>query len=149
MAVSRAMRRLLRIRDLEEEQCRLALDKALSELNSLQQALTATAERARCGRRLVEASVRTGELSDRLAGIEETRAAGHHATALVPRIAEAELLVSAMRQKFLSKRVERRQAETLIRETQARDATEAGRRDQRALDDWYRFRLHLEDAADK
>jgi hypothetical protein len=54
-----------------------------------------------------------------------------------------------MRQKFLSKRVERRQAETLIRETQARDATEAGRRDQRALDDWYRFRLHLEDAADK
>jgi hypothetical protein len=53
-----------------------------------------------------------------------------------------ELGVATLRQEFLGKRVERRQAETLIRETEARDAIEAGRRGQQALDDWYRFRLH-------
>jgi len=42
MAVSRALRRLLRIRDLEEEQCRLALDSAVSERNRLEHVLTAT-----------------------------------------------------------------------------------------------------------
>jgi len=142
MAVSRALRRLLRIRSLEEEQRRLALESAIGELNRLEHALAATAERDRRGRRLAAASAHTGELTDRLAGLEETRAATRHAAALAPRIAAVELGVAALRQEFLGKRVERRQAETLIRETEARDAIENGRHGQQALDDWYRFRLH-------
>jgi len=47
MAVSRALRRLLRIRELEEEQNRLALESALGELNRLEYALEATIERGR------------------------------------------------------------------------------------------------------
>ena len=70
MAVSRALRRLLRIRELEEEQCRLALEAAIGELSRLEHAMAATAERDRRGRRLVEASARSGELRDRLAGLE-------------------------------------------------------------------------------
>ena len=146
MAVSRALRRLLRIRDIEEEQSRLALESALSELHRLEYALEATAEQDRRGRRLVQISACSGELPDRLAGLEETRAAGRRGAALAPRIADAELDVAALRQEFLSKRVERRQAETLIRETEARDAIEAGRRDQQALDDWYGNRLHRAEA---
>ncbi|MGA2168053.1 MAG: hypothetical protein ABSG62_07550 [Terracidiphilus sp.] len=146
MAASRALRQLLRIRDIEEEQSRLALESALSQLNRLEHALAATAERDRRGRRLVDASARTGELPDRLAGLEETRAAGRHAAALAPRIADAELGVAARRREFLLKRVERRQAETLIQEAEARDAVEAGRREQQALDDWFRNRLHGEEA---
>jgi hypothetical protein len=146
MAVSRALRRLLRIRDLEEEQCRLALDSAVGELNRLEFALVATAERDRQGRRLVEASARNGELPDRLAGIEETRAAKRHAAVLTPRIAAVRINVTALRQQFLMKRVERRQAEALIQETEARDAVEANRRSQQALDDWYRNRLHRVEA---
>jgi flagellar biosynthesis chaperone FliJ len=146
MAASRALRRLLRIRDIEEEQSRLALESALSQLNRLEHALAATAERDRRGRRLVDASARTGELPDRLAGLEETRAAGRHAAALAPRIGDAELGVAARRREFLLKRVERRQAETLIQEAEARDAVEAGRREQQALDDWFRNRLHREEA---
>jgi hypothetical protein len=80
MAVSRGLRRLLRIRDLEEEQCRLALESAMGTLHRLQHALEATVERGRRGRRLIEASVHSGELTDRLAGLEEIRSAG--ATAL-------------------------------------------------------------------
>lgn len=146
MTVSRALRRLLRIRDLEEEQCRLALDSALGELNRLEFALVATAERDRQGRCLVEASARTGELPDRLAGIEETRAAKRHAAVLVPRIAAVRLNVTALCQQFLMKRVERRQAEALIQEIEARNAVEANRRSQQALDDWYRNRLHQVEA---
>lgn len=91
MAVSRALRRLLRIRDIEEEQGRLALESALGDLRHLENALAATVERARSGRRLVGTSAHSGELPDRLAGLEETRAADRRAAVLVPRIADAEL----------------------------------------------------------
>jgi len=57
--------------------------------------------------------------------------------------------VARLRQEFLGKRVERRQAETLIEKTEAQDAIEAGRHAQQALDDWYRFGLHRESALRK
>jgi len=116
MAVSRALRRLLRVLSLEEEQCRLELEAALGDLRQWEHALSATAERARGGRRLVQASARTGELPDRLAGLEETSAAIRRATALEARIEQAEREVEELRLAFLDKRVEYRQAETLIRE---------------------------------
>jgi len=59
MAVSRALRRLLRIRDLQEEQSRLVLESALGELHRLENAMTATFVRDRQGRSLVQASART------------------------------------------------------------------------------------------
>jgi flagellar biosynthesis chaperone FliJ len=142
MAVSRALRRLLRIRDLQEEQSKLALESALSELHRLEHALVATFERNRRGRSLVQSSAQTGQLMDRLAGLEETRSASLHAAALGPRIDAMGDVVVDRRQEFLAKRVERRQAETLIEETEAREATEAGRRGQQALDDWYSSRLY-------
>jgi hypothetical protein len=54
--------------------------------------------------------------------------------------------VATLREEFLAKRVERRQAETLIKETEARDAIEAGRRSQQNLDDWFGNRMHRKDA---
>jgi hypothetical protein len=149
MAVSHALRRLLRIRDLEEEQSQLALEFALGEFNRLETALTTAVERELRGRRLVEMSARTGQLSDRLAGIEETRSAGRHALMLEPKINAGKEKVAARRQEFLLKRVERRQAETLIQKTEARDALEAGHHIQQTLDDWYNSRLFSErDAAE-
>jgi flagellar biosynthesis chaperone FliJ len=146
MAVSRALRRLLRIRNLEEEQSRLVLESALGELGRLEHALTATSVRGRRGRRLVEESARTGQLPDRLAGLEETRSAIRHAGALGPRIEAAGDDVTALRREFMAKRVERRQAETLIRETEAEEAIVASRRGQQALDDWHGSRLYREGA---
>jgi hypothetical protein len=147
MAVSHALRRLLRIRDLEEEQSQLALEFALGEFNRLATALATAVERELRGRRLVEMSARTGQLSDRLAGIEETRSAGRHALMLEPKINAGKEKVAARRQEFLLKRVERRQAETLIQKTEARDALEASRHIQQTLDDWYNSRLFSERAA--
>jgi hypothetical protein len=144
MAVSRALRRLLRIRQIEEEHSRLTLESALGELHRLEHALAASGDRERWGRSLVIASVQSGELPDRLAGIEETRWAGRHTEALVPLIATAEEDASELREEFLMRRVDRRQAETLIQETEAKDAIEDGRRSQQAIDDWHRSRQHRE-----
>ena len=149
MAVSRALRRLLRIRDLEEEQCRLALESALGELRHLEHALAATFDRKRRGRSLVQSSAQTGELMDRLAGLEETRSASLHASALGPKINAMGEEVRVRRQAFLLKRVERRQAETLIEETEAREAVETGRRGQQALDDWYSSRLNRDECKEE
>lgn len=142
MAVSHALRRLLRIRELEEEQSRLALESTVAELNSLERALVAAAERDHQGRLLIGASAHSGELPDRLAGLEEMRAATRRTTALLPRIEDVKLDVTAMREAFIGKRVQRRQAESLIQATEAQDAIEAGRRSQQGLDDWYRNRMH-------
>ena len=137
MAVSRAMRRLLRVLESQEEQYRAALASALANLKRLEGAMAATAERDRAGRQLVADSARTGELTDRLAGLEETRTARRHAAGLTPKITEAKLAATARQQEFLAKRIERRQAEMLIRKTEAEDNLEAGRRAQQGLDDWF------------
>ncbi len=102
MAVSRALRRLLRIRELEEEQSRLALESALGELNRLKHALTATAERDRRGRRLVEASAqrascRTGWRASK----RRARPTGWRGRWLRA-FADAELDVAARREEFLA-----------------------------------------------
>jgi hypothetical protein len=142
MAVSRALRRLLNVLEIEEDQCRLALETAMGEVRLLERSMTAARTRERSGRQLFISSASSGELPDRLAGIEETRAARRRALALTPRIADAELEAAELREAYLLKRVERRQAETLIEEAEARDAIEAGRHGQQALDDWYLNRLH-------
>jgi len=146
MPVSRSMRRLLHIRNIEEEQCRLALESALGELNRLENALRSASERERRGRRLVETGVRGGELLDRVAGLEETHAAGRHTAALTPMIAASTLDVVTRREEYLSKRIERRQAETLIGVTEAQDAVVANRREQQGIDDWYRSRMRQAEA---
>ena len=104
MAVSRAMRRLIEVRELEEELSQAALESAVGDLRRMESALTAAKERERNGRRQVTASASTGELVDRIAGLEETRAAGRHGAALKPRIAEAELEVARRRQEFHRKK---------------------------------------------
>jgi len=137
MAVPRAMRRLLRIRETEEEQRQAALESAQSDLRRLEEALALAQERERRGRRLVAASAETGELTDRIGGLEEMRTARRHAAALTPRIAEAELAVTARRREFLAKRVERRQVESLIEKAELKESGMAGRRAQGELDVWF------------
>jgi hypothetical protein len=78
--------------------------------------------------------------------MEETRAAGRVALALKPRVWDAEQDVAGLREDYLARRVERRQAETLIEEAETRDAQDSERRSQQGLDDWFRNRLHRAEA---
>jgi flagellar export protein FliJ len=137
MAVSRGLRRLLEVRALEEELSQAAVEEAVATLRLLEAAIEAAVLREREGRRLVTASAASADAADRIAAIEEMRAAKRRAAALKPRIAEMEAEVDARRALFLAKRMERRQVETLIQKTQAADARVAGRRAQREIDDWF------------
>lgn len=142
MGVSRGLRRLLRIRDLEEEQKRVALESAMGELRRLENALETAMTRNRRGRGLVDASARSGELIDRQAGLVESQTAMRYAVILSERIVEAEREAARMRGEFLAKRIERRQAETLIEEAKKGEAIDQVRRSQQSLDDWHRVRLY-------
>jgi flagellar biosynthesis chaperone FliJ len=146
-AVLRGLRRLLQLRQLEEDQSRVALESALAELHRLEQALTTAGERGRRSRQLVHLAVRTDEMCDRIAGLEEGRAALRLAAMLEEAIPRARQTADVLRSNYQSARVERRQVETLLREAEAAEALNAGRRSQQALDDRYGSRLQFAEAA--
>ena len=76
MAIRGALDRLFRVRELEEEQCGAAVEEAVVQMRRLENAVVAAQERIRRGRLLVAASAQSGDLLDRVAGVEETRSAG-------------------------------------------------------------------------
>jgi flagellar biosynthesis chaperone FliJ len=129
MPISPALRKLLRIRELEEEQSRIALETALGEMNRLKRALAGTAQSGQAARRLFASGVQSGNLTDRVAGVQEMRAAD-----------TAGPEVATLRERFLATRVQRRQAESLVNESKSRAELEEGRRSQRDLDDLHRAR---------
>ncbi len=151
MPVSNALKRLLRIRDLEQEQHRRALESALSELRRLEDALERASVRERGGRSEFAAGVldqnpQFDQDSDQeshakplalQSALVETAIGQNHAQALAPRISRATAQAALRQREFLLKRMERRQAETLIRETEATDAIEATRQGQKNADDWF------------
>lgn len=144
MPISPALRKLLRIRELEEEQSRIALETALGEMNRLKRALAGTAQSGQAARRLFASGVQSENLTDRVAGLQEMRAADHLAGALSRELVTAGPEVARLRERFLATRVQRRQAESLVNESESRAETEEERRNQRDLDDLYRARSKRE-----
>ncbi len=130
MPVSDALRRLLRVRELEEEQQRLALDTAAQELHRLESALSAAGDRERNARRHVAC-----EPLERIATLVDGSAARRASAALRPQLSIVEDEAARLRAGFLIRRTERRQVETLIAETESQDALIDSRRQQQQLDD--------------
>ena len=141
MASGRLTERVVRIRQMEEDESRRVLDLALAELAQLELGLRTSQQRERAGRGLVAASATSGEIADRIAGMEESRSASRRSAALRLRIRAAEDAVASLRQEFLSRRTSRLQAETLAATEKAREAEDSLRRGQRAVDDWYLGRM--------
>jgi len=142
MAVAKSLLRLLDVLEIEEDQARMAFEAATAEHAQLERQLTQALQSESHGRRLVASSAGTNNSTDRLAGLAQSRLAARDAVELQPRIERAAALVAENRELYLTKRVERRQAETLIEEAKAAEQIEAGRRGQQVLDDWYLNRLH-------
>ena len=150
MSVPKALERLLRIRGIEEEQRRLRLEATVARLQSLGQDRVAAAQMEREGRARLTAGAVSGELADRVAGAVEADTARARARMLEPRIAAAEIETIERRREFLEKRVEQRQAATLIEQAAARDELESGRRSQRDIDEWFGARMYRQaDATEK
>ena len=149
MSRPKTLERLLHIREIEEEQKRLQLDAALAKLESVERTREAAAEMERQGRTLVAASVVSGEIAERQAGLMETEIARRRARMLAMRIASAQKETIERRHDFIDKRIERRQAETLVARDDTREKLESGRRNQRSVDDWYGARMHRQGSDDQ
>jgi flagellar export protein FliJ len=135
VAISRGLSRLLGIREAEEQHRRSLLDGATAELHRLENAIRNAEERSRLGRARIASSVQSGDAEDRVAGLEEIAASDRLRAALLRRTAAAKKQVDELRREYLAKRIERRQAETLVDVAKAKEAVELNRRAQRELDD--------------
>jgi hypothetical protein len=122
---------------MEEEMRRRGLESAQGELTQLETALKGAGQKERKGRQLVNAGVLSEVLPDRLAGLEEVHAGIRLGSFLQQHIEAATLQVNERREEYLAKRLERRQAETLIEAAEATDKVDANRKSQQALDEWY------------
>lgn len=138
MAASKSLHRLLAIREAEEEQVRIEMDLAMAKLNSLEAAYARAHLHGRQARSLVMSSAQSGDLLDRIAGLEAIRTTSRLVNVLAGRINIAEEEVQRQRQKFLAKQTERRQVETLCEAMSAQEMVEGNRRSQLLLDDWHR-----------
>jgi flagellar biosynthesis chaperone FliJ len=149
MAVAKSLSRLLDVLEIEEEQAKRAFQAAMVEYRQLERRMSAALHSEKSGRQLVSASAVNNSLTDRLAGLEQSKLSARHAAELKSRMERAAKLVAENRELYLGKRIERRQAETLIDEARAAAQVEAGRRGQQVLDDWYLNRLHRNDLKDQ
>lgn len=140
MQVSPALKRLHSVRKLEEHQRQLEFTAAKADLDRLRSMLDRAHRRLRMARSLVSASIAGGALEDRLTAIEETVALDKLAKLLVEKINEADQRLAQVRAQFLSKRIERRQVETLLLAAQTEFDNDQRRKSQLSLDEWHRFR---------
>ena len=140
MSVSRALRNLLKVRGLEEEQYKGALESALAELRALETALGAALSRRRAARCSAAAQIEAGDGLGRRAAELELDAESRRATVLAARLPAFAARVVEARELYLGKRTERRQAESLVDAAAQRDELEGDRRLQRSVDDWFNTR---------
>jgi flagellar biosynthesis chaperone FliJ len=144
MAASKSLHRLLGIRQAEEEHSQTEMEMAMAELRRLMLAEETAYERGKRARGLVTSSAQSGELIDRIAGLQEMTTASRLQRMLAQLINMAKENVDQRRQDLLARRVARRQVETMVDAKLAEAKTEAGRKTQLALDDWHRSQRKAE-----
>jgi hypothetical protein len=140
VGISRGLRRLYELRQIEELQKASLFESAIAELRQLETALEVASTREGNGRALVSRSVMTGETQDRSFAVEEIAIAVRISTVLKARVRGAAENIQRIRDEFLHKRLEKRQAETLLESALEREASLAQRKMQLALDEWTRLR---------
>ncbi len=137
MSGTRVLQRLLRLRELQEEQSRVELEAAVGNRNRVAQELAAAASRQAQGRRAFMAGIYVQDATGRTACSVEMEQAEKTRPRIAARLEAADAEVARQREVFLAHRISRRQVETLVSAEQAALKEEAARRMQQMLDDWY------------
>jgi len=145
--VSNALRRLLQVREVEEDQHKAALALALGELRSLENALRAAEARERAGRAHIAAGAHSPDPADRIAAMVEAEAGRHAVHVLARRVNAAAAGAAALRAEYLAHRIERRQLGTVIRETEEQEEAGQTRSQQQKVDEWFGVRRHARASA--
>ena len=137
---SSAIRRLLRIRALEEEQSRMVLEAAEAEVKRLQSALGSVRQSEHQGREILTRGVQDGEPTDRIAGVEQIRACEQAAAWIAGRTLQAEAEAGTQRSAFVEKRIQCRQAESLHDAAISQSLHRDEKRMQQMQDEWHLMR---------
>ena len=142
MSRSRELRGLVALRDVQEQQAALRLESAIKELRRLEREWGIANARSSVARELVRTSAKTGQLEDRLSGLQEIVSAELSRRRLAMRVRSANQVVERTRFDAIAKRVEKRQAEILLENALNQDALRSLRREGMALEEWKRHRTH-------
>lgn len=137
MSGSKILRRLTRIRELEEEQSRLALEAAARIREQAAAELLAAHQEQLDGRSDLVRGVEHNDPRDRQTGLIRMQVATRHAEHLRPQLQQLDKQLARQRDEYLARRTARRQVETLLGEAELRARQEADRRAQQMLDDWF------------
>jgi predicted ribosome quality control (RQC) complex YloA/Tae2 family protein len=137
MTVRRVLTRLLRLRELEEEQSRLGLEATVGVRNRVQQDMDKATDWQEQGRRSFAAGIAGRDSISRTGAVLEVEQARQRRLRIYPRLQAADSEVARQREEFLLRRTGRRQVETLVENEKGIAEIEAGRRAQQMLDDWY------------
>jgi flagellar export protein FliJ len=137
MAVRRVLTRLLRLRELEEEQSRIKLESAVGDRDRVHEDLARAAECLIQGRQSFTAGIVNRDALGRTGAVLETEQARKQRLRILPRLQAAEAEVMRQREEYLLRRTGRRQVETLVENEKGMAMVEAARRAQQMLDDWY------------
>ncbi len=136
-SASKTLRRLARIRELEEEQSRLALESAARSREETAAELLAAHQERRDGRSDLVRGIERSDGLVRQTGLVLMEIAARQAEHLRPELHRLDQELARQRDEFLIRRTARRQVETLLNEAEREARVEADRRAQQMLDDWY------------
>ena len=142
MAGPHNLRRVCDVRKVQERLRRAQMESALARLRLLRNTLMTALESAKHARAMIVSSISSGEQVDRIAALQEITTSERRRKFLQQQIAAAEAEVASMRQEFMSKRIERRQVESLLDAARMRLQIEEKHKIQTALDDWHLSRLN-------
>ena len=137
MATRKKLVRLCHLREIEEEQSRLELERAVVVRNRLERDLGQTSE---LELRMKQEFVDFVSVDDRPGRTGATLAvglAGRQRLNLAKYLSEWDLTVAALRNDYLRRRTGRLQIESLIGAMKRKEETEAAHRAQQMLDDWF------------
>lgn len=137
MSASKTLRRLARIRELEEEQSRLVLEAAARSREEVASELLAAHQERRDGRVDLVRGVERSDGRVRQTGLVRMEMAARQTEVLRPQLERMDQELARQRDEYLARRTARRQVETLLAEAERLARQEADRRAQQMLDDWY------------
>lgn len=145
----KAIQRLLRLRELEEEQSRRRLEAATRQLSQIELAMESAVQRQVQSRENFLAAVTENDVQRRVGSILDMGQGVQHQRHIEPTLRAIEIEVVSQRAEFLSKRTYRQQVETLIANARQRADADTTRRAQQMLDDWYGRRTRPKNAKAK
>jgi ribosome-binding ATPase YchF (GTP1/OBG family) len=146
--MSRSLKRILKIRELVEDQSRLRMETAMRDLAQIELNMDRWHRRQMFSREYGFDSLMKSDFEGRLAAEAEEYLSGQRVERLIPVRHNMQQQVFICRSDFLEKRKQTLQASTLLDKAEAEAEAERLKREQMALDEWYqseRMRAKLEE----